>query len=104
MNLNEYQEKAWETVSGNSTPNRFAHGVCAEAGEMSGTFEKFARGDFSEDQLDVRLVYEAGDVLWYLAALCTSIGIDLDHVAKLNLEKLASRARRGKIKGDGDNR
>jgi hypothetical protein len=32
------------------------------------------------------------------------IGYALDEVADINLQKLESRAERGKIKGDGDNR
>jgi NTP pyrophosphatase (non-canonical NTP hydrolase) len=47
---------------------------------------------------------EAGDILWQLSGLCKVMGWTLEDVAKANLEKLASRRRRGVIDGEGDNR
>ena len=47
---------------------------------------------------------EAGDILWQLTGLCKVMGWTLEDVAKGNLEKLASRAKRGVIDGNGDNR
>jgi len=47
---------------------------------------------------------ELGDVLWYLAQLATELGLNLEEVAKKNLEKIYSRKKRGKIKGSGDKR
>lgn len=47
---------------------------------------------------------EAGDILWQLSGLCYVMGWDLEDIAQLNLDKLASRKERGKIDGDGDNR
>lgn len=47
---------------------------------------------------------ECGDILWQLAGLCTVMGWSLEDIARMNLKKLASRQKRGKIDGDGDNR
>jgi len=47
---------------------------------------------------------ELGDVLWYVTAIASDLGYELDEVAQLNLDKLESRSQRGKIKGSGDNR
>lgn len=47
---------------------------------------------------------EAGDILWQLAGLCSVMGWDLEQIALMNLEKLASRQKRGVIDGNGDNR
>lgn len=47
---------------------------------------------------------EAGDMLWQLAGLCHVMGWGLEDVAEGNLDKLASRQKRGVIDGDGDNR
>lgn len=47
---------------------------------------------------------ELGDILWQLSGLCSVLKIDLEDVARTNLEKLASRKRRGVIDGNGDNR
>lgn len=37
------------------------------------------------------LLLEAGDVLWYLTELCNELGISVDTIAKLNLQKLKNR-------------
>lgn len=34
---------------------------------------------------------ELGDVLWYVAALATKLGVDLDDIARANLEKTRDR-------------
>lgn len=47
---------------------------------------------------------EAGDILWQLSGLCKVMGWSLESVAQANLDKLASRQRRGVIDGNGDNR
>jgi NTP pyrophosphatase (non-canonical NTP hydrolase) len=47
---------------------------------------------------------EIGDVLWYLSELSSQFGFDLDDVANMNIDKLASRKLRGAIGGSGDNR
>ena len=57
-----------------------------------------------DDELEEALKLEAGDVLWQLAGLWSVMGWDLEDVAKMNLDKLASRKQRGVIDGNGDNR
>ena len=47
---------------------------------------------------------ELGDVLWYLAILADDLGVELEDVAKWNVDKLQRRMKSNKIKGDGDNR
>ncbi len=47
---------------------------------------------------------ELGDVLWYLAQLATELDLDLDEVARANLDKLLSRQQRGVLSGSGDDR
>ena len=57
-----------------------------------------------DDSLNEAMQLEAGDVLWQLAGLCSVMGWDLEEIARMNLEKLASRKKRGVIDGNGDNR
>ena len=50
------------------------------------------------------IVKELGDVCWFVAELCTCLGVSLEDVMQKNLDKLASRKARGVIHGSGDNR
>lgn len=77
-------------------------GLAEEAGEVAGKFAKHFRGDRLYDVDAVKK--EMGDVLWMLSALATDLDIDLEDVAITNLNKLADRAARGVVKGDGDER
>ena len=77
-----------------------------EAGEVAGKIKKIFRdkgGVIGEAEREA-LKGELGDVLWYLAQVCTELDLSLDEVAEHNIEKLYSRLERGKIGGDGDNR
>jgi NTP pyrophosphatase (non-canonical NTP hydrolase) len=47
---------------------------------------------------------ELGDVLWYVAQLATELELELEQIARQNLEKLLSRQRRGVLSGSGDER
>ena len=81
-------------------------GLTNEAGEVAGKVKKIFRdkdGIIGEAERQP-LKCELGDVLWYLAQVCTELDLSLDDVAEHNLEKLYSRLERGKIGGEGDNR
>jgi len=52
----------------------------------------------------IEIAKELGDIMWYVAQLSTDLGIKLSDVAKMNIEKLASRKDRNKLHGSGDNR
>ena len=47
---------------------------------------------------------ELGDVLWYVANLCSDLEISMEEVAIKNIEKLQDRKERNVIHGSGDNR
>ncbi len=81
-------------------------GLVGEAGEIAEKVKKMIRDDGGKLTAERRdlLKKELGDVLWYLAQLCTELGFDMDEVANHNLEKLFSRKDRGKLGGDGDTR
>lgn len=50
------------------------------------------------------LIKEAGDVLWYLSAICNELGVALSDVAYGNLVKLRDRGERDALQGSGDTR
>ena len=118
LEMNEYQKKAHETakypwglIAGNNinSPVDYLYpalGLAEEAGEVAGKYAKAIRdeeGVISEER-KAAIVKELGDVLWFVAELATCLEVDLDLVAEMNLQKLASRQARGKINGAGDDR
>ena len=117
LGLNEYQKKAHETASYPcGTIGKEAHavnylypalGLAEEAGEVAGKYAKAIRDNngvvFDHDR-ETAIVKELGDVMWFVAELATCLGVDLDLVAEMNLQKLASRQARGVIGGSGDDR
>jgi NTP pyrophosphatase (non-canonical NTP hydrolase) len=81
-------------------------GLASEAGEVAGKVKKIMRdrGGVVTDADREALALELGDVLWYLSELCTRLGISLADVADRNIAKIADRAARGVLAGDGDQR
>ncbi|MFA6257063.1 MAG: nucleoside triphosphate pyrophosphohydrolase family protein [Candidatus Paceibacterota bacterium] len=110
MELNEYQKKALETATHGEKYKIIypALGLGNEAGEVLGKIKKWIRGDDGEGEMSPErksaIKDELGDVLWYIAVLADDLGLDLDAIARGNVEKLKSRKERGAIKGDGDTR
>jgi NTP pyrophosphatase (non-canonical NTP hydrolase) len=81
-------------------------GLCGEAGEVAEKVKKVIRdrGGAFDEATRSALRLELGDVLWYVAQLAAELELPLSEVAAANLEKLGSRAARGVLGGDGDNR
>ena len=121
MHFTTYQRKAMETAiypgTGGLLGLAYAGlGLSNEAGEVGGKIKKIIRdidsaeltwdGDRITYPIHIREAVEAevGDVVWYIAAVCHELGIDMGDAALGNLEKLADRANRGVLKGSGDNR
>lgn len=81
-------------------------GLTGEAGETADKFKKIIRdkgGRISEEDKE-EITKELGDVLWYVATIARYLEVPFSEVAKINVAKLESRAKRGKLSGDGDNR
>ena len=123
LSLNEYQQKAMTTCMESS--NNFSYMFLNLVGEVGEFASKSAKGirknvmyigqkesdnalyftefpDMIEQEEE--LMKEAGDILWQLSGLCSVMGWDLERVAQINLDKLASRKQRNLIDGNGDNR
>jgi NTP pyrophosphatase (non-canonical NTP hydrolase) len=109
MNFTDYQTKSRKTAKYPAIGHPVIYptlGLTNEAGEVAGKIKKIFRdkeGVIGEAEREA-LKGELGDVLWYLAQVCTELDLTLDEVAEHNIEKLYSRLERGKIGGDGDNR
>jgi len=109
LSLNQYQQLAQKTAQypGKGKDLTYpALGLNGEAGEVADKLKKVFRdnhGEFDPERKEA-LAYELGDCLWYIADLAIELGYSLETVAVMNVNKLSSRARRGLIGGDGDNR
>lgn len=116
MTVNEYQEAALATAV---YPEQFrviypALGMNGEAGEVADKIKKVIRDTALSIDANgaiilphdnrIELAKEIGDVLWYCATLANDLGLKLDDVAQMNINKLKSRQERGKLSGSGDNR
>lgn len=119
-----YQKKAHDFASYGENPMYPALGLAEEAGEVCGKVAKFIRKNMGfqpatvsrddypsimdwnakNEQFREDLSKELGDVMWMVAELCTTYGLDIGDVMRGNLEKLADRRERGVIVGEGDNR
>jgi len=122
MNFDDYQFEAAKTAI-------FMDGVCqahpdtsdeimdfialsytalglGEVGEIQGKIKKILRDNACKitDEHVNSIAKELGDVLWYVAAMCDTLGIYMDNVAQSNIDKLSSRKERGKLSGSGDDR
>jgi NTP pyrophosphatase (non-canonical NTP hydrolase) len=110
MQFKNYQAKAMSTAvyPGRGEGNWIypALGLAGETGEICEKIKKAIRDDggiITPERL-ADLSKELGDVLWYIAALCVELGLDMDKVASANIAKLAARKRAGRIHGSGDHR
>lgn len=110
LKINDYQKKAHETADykgmNNGDYSYPVMGLAEEAGEVSGKFAKAVRDDnglISEERREA-IKKELGDVCWFVAEISTLLGFKLEDVMQANLDKLASRKKRGVIHGSGDER
>ena len=102
MNLNSYQKEAFKTAKKNAQNlNYMVLGLTSEAGEVAGKLKKRIRDNVFDKKA---FLAEVGDVLWYIAGLCSVCDVDLEDVAKENINKLIDRQNRNMISGSGDNR
>jgi NTP pyrophosphatase (non-canonical NTP hydrolase) len=98
MNATEYQKLAARTLIDEPdfqiTDDQImvvwnALGLAGESGEI---VEQIKKGVFHQHGLDlVKLRKELGDVMWYVAALCTKLGFSMDEIMEENIEKLKVR-------------
>ena len=109
LTFEEYQRESRKTAVYPNRGNNFIYpalGLGGEAGEVLEKIKKILRDKHGEIDEEARekLAKELGDVLWYVAQLCTELGLSMEEVAKQNLEKLFSRKERGVLHGEGDER
>jgi len=116
MTLEDYQTQAMEFAFYPDTVLYPALGLCSEAGEVADKLKKYFRdGEVDEVKchdgmmelplgLKIDLAKELGDVLFYVTAIATDIGYDLEEIAAINIGKLQDRKDRNVLTGSGDYR
>lgn len=100
--LDYYQAWVWSTTTPKEGDNGgwwACSGMTAEAGESLALFEKAYRKNLPVDK--EKLTDELGDVLWFLAATCNMMEIDLSEVLNHNVRKINKRQADGKITSEG---
>jgi NTP pyrophosphatase (non-canonical NTP hydrolase) len=108
MTLNQYQEAAKQTAI-YKKEHRIGYttlGLVCEAGQVAGKVKKVIIDNNNRFKLEdlQEIAKELGDVLWYVATLADDIGIDLEDIARINIQKLTARKEKVTISGSGDNR
>jgi len=106
MDVRKYQDFAMRTNDGKSTERLLSFienhpdidvggvfngiaGLNGESGEFSDIVKKWV---FHEKEVGIEhLKKEMGDIMWYIALICTSFGWNLDEIMQLNVDKLLAR-------------
>lgn len=108
MELNDYQKAALKTAiyPKNQQVIYPVLGLCGESGEVAEKLKKIYRDKNSViDESDrLAIAKELGDVLWYLSVLANDLGMDLEEIAQMNIDKLNMRKKKNMIGGSGDDR
>jgi NTP pyrophosphatase (non-canonical NTP hydrolase) len=95
MKFSTYQEAARQTDQrqGAGLADIAVHllGIVGEAGSVATEYKKLLRDGPAHTAAKARIREELGDVLWYTATLATKLGLDLDDIARANLEKTRDR-------------
>lgn len=98
MNATEYQQLAARTLipkpdfEVTDTDIMIAWNAIGLAGEAGEINELVKKGVFHQHGLDrEKMAKELGDCMWYIAALCTKLDLDLGEIMAANIEKLKQR-------------
>ena len=103
ISATEYQKSACKTAifPKELGVQYLALGLTGEAGEVANKVKKIMRdGKFDREAI----ADEVGDCLWYIAALCRDLNVNMQDVADNNIKKLKDRQERGVLSGSGDKR
>ena len=90
--INEYQKLALRTATDMEPENLIlngALGLSGESGEVTDVVKKYMfQGHGLNEE---KIIEELGDVCWYIAIMSEGLGVDLETVMQLNIDKLRNR-------------
>ena len=87
-----YQHLAMRTAKPMSAEDDLMHaafGLAGESGEFADCIKKHLV--YSQPLDEENAAEELGDILWYVALACCTLGVSMDEVAARNIEKLRKR-------------
>lgn len=106
MDLNKYEKEMLRTAGNIELTNENLTlgglGISGEAGEVTDIIKKVVFHNHPMDKEKIAL--ELGDVLWYITYLGSVIGIPLEKIGEMNIEKLKNRYPKGFSSDDSVNR
>jgi len=90
MELNDYQQLANRTLTGNEQVlTNLSLGLASDSGQVIDLIKKYT---FQGQELNRdELTRELGDTLWYLSQIALWADIPFEEVAQVNIEQLAKR-------------
>jgi len=93
MDINEYQKLAMTTLNRELSSKEIlingVMGLCGESGEAINIVKKYVAQGHDLDK--EHLAKELGDIAWYLAETATALGISLETILQMNIDKLKKR-------------
>jgi NTP pyrophosphatase (non-canonical NTP hydrolase) len=92
MNLNTYQALANRTAKPLDPDENLIHavmGLSGEVGEFADAIKKHLI--YGQPLNRVNAMEELGDVLWFVALACKALEVPMEHIAQMNIDKLAVR-------------
>ena len=93
MTIKQYQQQSYTNIQSHIDNKdevlNWSIGLGEEVGEVFNHIKHFYWGKENIDKISISK--EIGDVLWYLAALSTSLNLDLQTIAMINIKKLEHR-------------
>jgi NTP pyrophosphatase (non-canonical NTP hydrolase) len=93
MTGTEYQKLAQRTMNLDlSTEEMIVNALLGLSGEVGEINDYIKKHKYQGHQLVVdKVIEEAGDVMWYIALLCTALYTDMDALMERNIDKLKKR-------------
>lgn len=92
MTGNEYQALAARTINKELNNDQIEmhalHGMVGEIGEIHSIYQKIYQGHYESPD---HILKELGDLMWFIAEYCTAMGVNLDYIMGMNIDKLRSR-------------
>ena len=97
MTINEYQQAALRTANEElDNIGQLTNGLIGLNGEAGEAIDILKKHLFQGHELDKEhMAKELGDCLWMIAEICSAIGITMDEVMQMNIDKLKARYPQG---------